>query len=74
MSDELIDAFVEKYASLSGVAHVAESADAVAPIVVNVLREVGCKRAVFAELPDGLDDAIERACVDAGIDVHRAAF
>jgi len=74
MSDELIDAFVKKYASLSGVAHVAEGADAVAPIVVNVLREVGCKRVVFAELPDGLDDAVERACVDAGIDVHRPPF
>ena len=34
MSTELIDAFVEKYASLSGIAHVAENADAVAPIVV----------------------------------------
>ena len=74
MSDELIDAFVKKYASLSGVAHVAEGADAVAPIVVSVLREIGCKRVVFAELPDGLDDAIERACVDAGIDVCLPPF
>ena len=24
--------------------------------------------------PDGLDDAIERACVDAGIDVHMPPF
>ena len=74
MSAELIDAFVEKYASLSGIAHVADGVDAVAPIVLSVLREVGCKRVVFAELPDGLDDAIERACVDAGIDVGMPPF
>ena len=41
MSAELIDAFVEKYASLSGIAHVAENADAVAPIVLSVLRRGG---------------------------------
>ncbi len=74
MSAELIDAFVEKYASLSGIAHVAENADAVAPIVVSVLREVNCKRVVFAELPDGLDDAIKHACEDAGVDVGMPPF
>ena len=40
MNAELIDVFVKKYASLSGIAHVAEGADAVAPIVVQVLRDV----------------------------------
>ena len=40
MNAELIDVFVKKYASLSGIAHVAEGADAVTPIVVQVLRDV----------------------------------
>ncbi len=74
MSAELIDAFVKKYALLSGIAHVAEGAHAVASIVVRVLRDVACERVVIAELPDGLDAAVERACVDAGIAVTKPPF
>lgn len=74
MNAELIDSFVKKYASLSGIAHVADGADAVAPIVVQVLREVACKRVALAELPDGLDDAIQSACADAGIEVLAPPF
>jgi L-lactate dehydrogenase complex protein LldG len=74
MSAELIDAFVVKYESLSGIAHVADDADAVAPIVVEVLKGVDCKRVVLAELPDGLDDVIGAACVAAGIQVLQPPF
>lgn len=74
MNAELIDVFVKKYTSLSGIAHVAEGADAVAPIVVQVLREVACKRVALAALPDGLDVAIQSACEDAGVEVLAPPF
>ena len=74
MRAALIDVFVKKYASLSGIAHVVDGADAVAPIVVQVLGDVDCKRVALAELPDGLADAIQSACVDAGIEVLTPPF
>ena len=54
MSAELIDAFAKKYESLAGFAHVADDADAVVPIVVEVLKGVDCKRVALAELPDSM--------------------
>jgi len=53
MSAELIDAFVAKYESLAGIAHVTDNSAAVAPIVVDVLQGVDCNLVVMAELPDG---------------------
>ncbi|MDP6042758.1 MAG: lactate utilization protein [Candidatus Latescibacteria bacterium] len=74
MSTDLIDAFAKKYESLAGIAHVADDADAVVPIVLEVLKEVDCKRVVLAELPNELHEAIVTACGAAGIDVLQQPF
>lgn len=74
MNSECIEQFQKKYTSLSGYAHMAESAGDIAAIVLDVLQGTAGKRVALGELPEDVGRAIVTACSGAGFEVIKPPY
>ena len=73
-SPAVVERFTNAYEKVSGVAHVARSAADVPGIVTAIAVERGAACVALANLPDGLDEGIARACAEAGLRVLREPY
>jgi hypothetical protein len=51
MDQDLVSQFKHKYRTLAGIAHIAENEDAVANVVLRILKEAQGQRAALGALP-----------------------
>ena len=74
MAVDVIERFVSKYETLSGRAHLADSAESAAEAVLSVLHDAGGTRLAAAELPDELTRTLEQRCVQAGVELLKPPY
>ena len=74
MDQDLVSKFKDKYETLAGSVHLAETEDAAADVVLKILKDAQGQRIALGSLPDSLIQPIEAACAAAGIAVLKPPF